>query len=629
MHSWKAGLAKSALRVAHVARAAAVDQRQRLLADWQLGAAYVDVWRIRPSLRTAPLSRSETRFTRAKPNGLPKPSTVSVPPWKSSAGTQQQPRRTEASARYATEHECVEVLINTLISHANVEHSRADPRSALDHLEQAQELAARDGMERQAMWIMASRARALQFMGKYDKAFECTEEVKTRSQLLGNRHQYITSQGVISEILIKLGRPAQATDRLQRVLEMSPGEPLKTYMILTLSEAMLEEVEPKASEVAELLRLAEQEKGRTPLIKWGQIVVSLEYHARFGTRPSDDLWQRFEASLEQEGLDPALAARGWLAWSKEKIRCRDWRTALKACTKALEALDGRHHDLAAQVYLSMSKAHKIRAAHTESNIALERGQEELRKAADLIEDEDLCNDFLARPVFRDLRKKRETFADAKERLGGLYDMVHALNTGGDPEDHLGVILDQALRVVRAERGLILLRSEGDDQYQVRFSRNLESQTVEEVARFSRSAVLAAGRGEPVLAINAANDERVSQMKSVSAYGIKSLLCVPLRIRDELVGAVYADSRADGAFFNQQDLQFLEAFADHAALALENARALRRLEQRRAQLLSATQSRESSRGDRRPLGGDPEGVRPDRTRRRIAFAGADPGRLRDR
>jgi Nif-specific regulatory protein len=281
-----------------------------------------------------------------------------------------------------------------------------------------------------------------------------------------------------------------------------------------------------------------------------------------------------------------------LARAHDRIREGESGTALEACVNALESLKGKHPDLTAQVYLCMSTAHKLAKAHIEANLAFERAQEELQKAADLIEDEDFRTDFLARPVFRELRKKRETFADAEERLSALYDMVHSLNSGGDPEDKLGVILDQALRVVRAERGLILLRSEGDDRYQVRFSRNLEEQTIEEAAQFSRTAVLAAGKGESVLAVNAGNDERLKQMKSVSAYGITSLLCVPLRSRDDLVGAVYVDSRSDGALFRKQDLTFLEAFADHAALALENARRLRRLEQRRSQLLSATESRES-------------------------------------
>jgi Nif-specific regulatory protein len=50
-----------------------------------------------------------------------------------------------------------------------------------------------------------------------------------------------------------------------------------------------------------------------------------------------------------------------------------------------------------------------------------------------------------------------------------------------------------------------------------------------------------------------------------------------------------DSRREGRLFSQEDLRFLEAFADHAALALENARARARLEDenRRLQVLAET------------------------------------------
>jgi two-component system response regulator AtoC len=96
----------------------------------------------------------------------------------------------------------------------------------------------------------------------------------------------------------------------------------------------------------------------------------------------------------------------------------------------------------------------------------------------------------------------------------------------------------------------------------------------------------------VLAIDTGSDNRLREMKSVSLYGIRSVLCVPLRSRGKIVGAVYLDSRAHGAAFDAEDLQFLEAFADHAALALENVRARRRLEQqnRRLQVVAESRSR---------------------------------------
>ena len=67
--------------------------------------------------------------------------------------------------------------------------------------------------------------------------------------------------------------------------------------------------------------------------------------------------------------------------------------------------------------------------------------------------------------------------------------------------------------------------------------------------------------------DAAQDERFQTVKSVSLYGIRSLMCVPLRLRERIVGTVYLDSRQNARMFNAEDLRFLEAFAHLAANAL--------------------------------------------------------------
>ncbi len=586
----KAGRQKAAIRVAREAFSFAKDERQKNIADSLLGAAYATY---------GEPERGYELLNAAAPKLHAMDETRAAAEAFYSAGIALQKSRNlksaieayEASICYAEEHGFDEIVVNSLISSASTDFLQENPDLALERLERAQSLATRHEFKRHSMWILGNKGRAFQMLGKFDRALECHEEARRRGQFFGNRVQYVTAQVACVENLITLGRPNQGTERLQKLELVSLDPRLRSFLTLTLAEALLSEPTREDTEIANALSRVLQGDATPRLAIWGHLIVTLEMHARFGTEPPEALWNQFQDMLGEEGLDQHLVARGWLAWSKEKVRRNNRRAALDACNKALEALSGRHHDLAAQVYLSMSKAHELDGRTVEANLVLEKGREELETAANLIEDEELRSDFLARPVFKELRKKRESFADAEERLGALYDMVHSLNSGDDPEGRLGVILDQALRVVRAERGLILLRSAGDDRYRVRLARNLEEDTVEEAAQFSRTAVLAAGKGEPVLAINTANDERVREMKSVSAYGIKSLLCVPLRLRDDLIGAVYADSRADGALFSRKDLAFLEALADHAALALENARDLRRLEQRKAQLLSASEARD--------------------------------------
>jgi transcriptional regulator with GAF, ATPase, and Fis domain len=161
-------------------------------------------------------------------------------------------------------------------------------------------------------------------------------------------------------------------------------------------------------------------------------------------------------------------------------------------------------------------------------------------------------------------------ASIEAQLVAVYTMIRKLNSQGDPESMLESILDMALQVVRAERGMILLRDDDTGEFSVHLARNLENQTIADAGAFSSGIVAHAGAGKAVLSLDARNDSRFNELKSVSLYGIHALMCVPLRTHDKIVGAVYVDSKEDG-LFTPDDLRFLEAFADHAALALANAR----------------------------------------------------------
>ena len=163
-----------------------------------------------------------------------------------------------------------------------------------------------------------------------------------------------------------------------------------------------------------------------------------------------------------------------------------------------------------------------------------------------------------------------------ERLLAIYRMIHVLNSKEDPEELLEAMLDMALEVVQAERGLVLLRRGEGDEFRVHVARNLEQETIRDAAEFSKNIVSQAGAGRAVLALDAGSDERLKQFKSVSMLGIRSVLCVPLRQGGEIIGVVYLDNRQGGAILQSEDLPFIEAFADHAAIALRNVSRRKRL-----------------------------------------------------
>ncbi len=60
------------------------------------------------------------------------------------------------------------------------------------------------------------------------------------------------------------------------------------------------------------------------------------------------------------------------------------------------------------------------------------------------------------------------------------------------------------------------------------------------------------------------------------FETKSILAVPMLIKNRPVGVLEIINRTDGGYFNNEDLQWLEIFANQAALAIQNAREYQRI-----------------------------------------------------
>jgi PAS domain S-box-containing protein len=89
----------------------------------------------------------------------------------------------------------------------------------------------------------------------------------------------------------------------------------------------------------------------------------------------------------------------------------------------------------------------------------------------------------------------------------------------------------------------------------------------------------------VLTTNAQEDPRFGGQDSVIAYHLRSILCVPLKVKDQLTGVIYADNRIRTGLFTEKECDLLVAFANQAAIAIENARLFESL---RASLAEVTE-----------------------------------------
>lgn len=82
----------------------------------------------------------------------------------------------------------------------------------------------------------------------------------------------------------------------------------------------------------------------------------------------------------------------------------------------------------------------------------------------------------------------------------------------------------------------------------------------------------------VLASDAFLDPRFSGSESIIAQGIRAAMCVPMIAHDKVLGIVHVDSRERVGAFTEKDLQLLKAIANQTAIAIENARLIRQIEE---------------------------------------------------
>ncbi len=137
------------------------------------------------------------------------------------------------------------------------------------------------------------------------------------------------------------------------------------------------------------------------------------------------------------------------------------------------------------------------------------------------------------------------------------------------------VLDAAIELAGAERGFVIQRGVSDS-WEVVAARNIDRENVRKALHKISQTII--GRvletGQPYRSDDALGDQTLAPSVSVAELKLRSVLCVPLRgaVQAErtVSGCLYVDNRFALGKFSEESEEILEAFADQAALALEQA-----------------------------------------------------------
>ncbi len=165
-------------------------------------------------------------------------------------------------------------------------------------------------------------------------------------------------------------------------------------------------------------------------------------------------------------------------------------------------------------------------------------------------------------------------------------------------DILERVIDAAIEMTGAERGIVLLKSETEESgaipgFEVKAARHLNRRSLkEDEFQLSLSAVSRCIKeGVPVITDDALHDPRFQEQQSVMRFRLKAMMAVPLELEGEVLGAIYLDHRSRPDCFSAESALLLEAFASQAALAIQKARMIEELE--RAKRLLEAQVKEQA------------------------------------
>jgi Nif-specific regulatory protein len=166
--------------------------------------------------------------------------------------------------------------------------------------------------------------------------------------------------------------------------------------------------------------------------------------------------------------------------------------------------------------------------------------------------------------------------DLERRYSIIQTLLHvsaSITSVLNLEEVLSKSVDAVIEITGSKRGLLMLRNEGTGELVRVLARSQDGQTMPpESFELSASAIRrAVEEGEPVFVHDTGEDAALKDQKSILNLHILTVICIPLKFEDNLLGVIYSDSDSVSERFAASDISLLKSFGAQAAVAIGHAR----------------------------------------------------------
>lgn len=194
--------------------------------------------------------------------------------------------------------------------------------------------------------------------------------------------------------------------------------------------------------------------------------------------------------------------------------------------------------------------------------------------------------YLATSITRRLWARTRELARLKERLEiayyktqTLYDIAKAVTSTLNFTEVLNTIVQSATKAMNAKACSIRLLDRERRQLRIGAAYGLSQEYLSKgVVDLDKSLIdRGALRGKPISVLDVTKDPGFQYPEEAKKEGIRSVLCVPLMVREQPIGVLRLYT-GEVHRFTEEEVEFLSALASQGAGAIENARTYQRLEE---------------------------------------------------
>ena len=165
-----------------------------------------------------------------------------------------------------------------------------------------------------------------------------------------------------------------------------------------------------------------------------------------------------------------------------------------------------------------------------------------------------------------------------DRMQLLLNVTRSINSSLALREVLEHVIHAVIQVTRAERGFLMtLSSNGELEFRV--GRNCDRTAVETDGLSVSLSIIERVRrsGSSVVFSDIQDASESIHSPSIIELGLRSVMCVPLKTNDRLIGLIYVDSHRRAKQFGDDDLNLFEALANQASLAIEKSQLYEQLQ----------------------------------------------------